>query len=115
MVIQALNQDLEEPLLYLQNHLPQALAEIMKMDFPEETYPNWRFQPNAPILEALLGQFIRLRRIRVNESLDQIVFLQTHGEALDEETSLQIRQTALEYVKARSNLDKALRQPFSQK
>ena len=113
LVTQALNQDLEEPLLYIHNQLPQALADLLGKDFPEEDYPNWRFQPNAPILEALLGQFVRLRRIRIDESLDQIVFLQTHGEALDEETILQISQTTMGYVKARSKLDKILRQPFS--
>jgi len=113
LVTQALNQDAEEPLLFIHNHFPQAMEDSLRSDLPEENYPNWRFQPNAPILEALLGEFIRLRRIRINESLDQIVFLQTHGEALDEETSIQIRQTAMEYVKARSKLDKALRQPFS--
>jgi DNA primase len=113
LVKQSLDQDELEPLAYLQENMPEALADLYHDSPQEENYPDWRIEPNAPILESLLEMFVRLRRIRIDEALDQIVFLQTQATEHDEETPSDYSKLIMEYVQVRSKLDKVLKQPFS--
>ena len=108
LIKESLDQDIENPLAYVHGHLPEALREAF-LDTDEETiYPNWRFQPNASIFESLLNMFIRLRRVRIDEGLDQLVFLGTQ-EHDPEEGVVDISKIALDYVQARAKLDQALK------
>jgi len=104
---ESLDQDVENPLDYVRGRLPEPLREALLDADGEMTYPNWRFQPNAPIFESLLNLFIRLRRVRIDEGLDQLVFLGTQ-ERDEEEGTLDINKIAMEYVHARAKLDLAL-------
>jgi DNA primase len=106
----ALEQDAENPIDYIQQRLSEPLRDLILEGNQEEDFPNWRFQPNAPVLESLLNMFIRLRRIRIDEGLDQLVFLQSQERDEEEEGAVDISKIALEYVKARARLDQALRQ-----
>jgi len=106
----ALEQDAENPIDYIQQRLSEPLRDLILEGNQEEDFPNWRFQPNAPILESLLNMFIRLRRIRIDEGLDQLVFLQSQERDEEEEGAVDISKIALEYVKARARLDQALQQ-----
>jgi hypothetical protein len=74
----------------------------------EEAYPDWRIQPNAPILDSLLKMFIRLRRIRIDEGLDQLVFLQTQDKEGGIEDAPDLQKIAVDYVQMRAKLDQAL-------
>jgi hypothetical protein len=51
--------------------------------------------------------FIRLRRVRIDEGLDQLVFLQMQ-ERDEEDEPLDINKIAMDYVRARAKLDQAL-------
>ncbi len=106
----ALEQDAENPIDYIQQRLSEPIRDLILEGNQEEDFPNWRFQPNAPILESLLNMFIRLRRIRIDEGLDQLVFLQSQERDEEEEGAVDISKIALEYVKARARLDQALQQ-----
>jgi len=106
----ALEQDAENPIDYIQQRLSEPIRDLILEANQEEDFPNWRFQPNAPILESLLNMFIRLRRIRIDEGLDQLVFLQSQERDEEEEGAVDISKIALEYVKARARLDQALQQ-----
>ncbi|MDF1521079.1 MAG: DNA primase [Brevefilum sp.] len=108
LVKQALEQDAENPIDYIQQRLSEPLQDLILEGNQEEDFPNWRFQPNAPVLESLLNMFIRLRRIRIDEGLDQLVFLQSQERDEEEEGAVDISKIALEYVKARARLDQAL-------
>jgi DNA primase len=114
LVRTSLDQEEEDPLAYVRERAPEHLQEGFLLDLDEDAYPDWRFQPNAPILESLLNMFIRLRRIRIDEGLDQLVFLQS--QALEEggEAPLDFKKAALDYAQARSKLDRALQQSSSQ-
>jgi hypothetical protein len=114
LIKQGLEQDQAEPLTYIREHMPDALADTLAENPMEEPYPDWRLQPSAPILESLLKQFIRLRRIRVDEGLDQIIFLQTQETPQEGEALVNFMKLVKEFAQARSNLDEALKQPFSQ-
>jgi hypothetical protein len=109
----SLDQDLEQPLDYLHQRLPEALAETLIEKGIEDPYPDWRIQPKAPELEFLINMFIRLRRIRVDESLDQLVFLQTQDNQEASELFIDFNKFAQEYANMRSKLDQALRASFN--
>lgn len=109
----ALDQDEEEPEAYVRERIPAALVETTLEDLGTVEYPDWRFQPNAPQLEDLLQVFMRLRRLRVDEGLDQIVYLQSQESALSEEVEMDFRQLALTYAQIRVKLDRALQQSLS--
>lgn len=110
LVKQSLDQEGEDPLEYLQAHIPEELRDEA-LDTPDATtYPNWRFQPNAPILESLVLMFIRLRRIRIDEALDQLVYLQSQKVAGSGEINSDFNKLALDYVQVRAKLDRALQQ-----
>ena len=110
LVNQALDQDVESPMDFIQKRLPEPLRDFVLEGDQEESYPNWRFQPNAPILESLLNMFIRLRRVRIDEGLDQLVFLQSQERDEEEEGVLDINKIFSELVRARARLDQALQQ-----
>ncbi|MDY6847101.1 MAG: hypothetical protein SVP52_08200, partial [Chloroflexota bacterium] len=110
LVKQALDQDVENPVDYIQKRLPEPLRDFVLEGDQEESYPNWRFQPNAPILESLLNMFIRLRRIRIDEGFDQLGFLQSQEWDEEEQAALDINKIYSELIGARARLDQALRQ-----
>lgn len=107
LIKESLDQDVENPLDYVRGCLPEPLRDAFLDADDKNTYPNWRFQPNAPIFESLLIMFIRLRRIRIDEGLDQLVFLQMQ-ERDEEDEPLDINKIAMDYVRARAKLDQAL-------
>jgi DNA primase len=111
---QSLEQDQEAPLDFIQRTIPKEMLEPYLETTADDLYPDWRFQPNSPLLESLILSFIRLRRIRIDESLDQLVFLQSQGEGESGEAVLDYGKLALEYVQVRAKLDQALQQTFSQ-
>ena len=108
---QALEQENEDPLEFLRNRLPDEILETILED--EENYPDWRLQPNAPALESLLKTFIRLRRVRIDENLDQLVYLQSQEDEISPEINADAGKLALEYIQIRAKLDQALQQVFS--
>ncbi len=111
---ESLDQDKEEPLAYVQSRIPEEIQETFLDSVEEIEYPDWRFQPNAPILEALLHTFVRLRRMRIVEGLDQIVFLQSQDVEESEGPPPDLNKIAMDYVQVRSKLDRALQQSNSQ-
>ena len=111
---QALDQDAENPVAFVRQRIPEEMAEDLLNLSETETYPDWRFQPNAPILESLLKMFIRLRRIRIDEGLDQLVFLQTQEKPEGLEESPDLGKLAVTYVQMRAKLDQALQRNMLQ-
>jgi len=114
VIKQALEQDQEAPEDFIRNNTPKEMLEPYLEITADDIYPDWRFQPNSPILESLIFSFIRLRRIRIDEGLDQLVFLQSQDEDEGGEALLDYGKLALEYIKVRTKLDQALQQTFSQ-
>jgi len=110
LIKQSLEQDEEDAPNFLRNHFPDEMWTAFLETSIEEQYPDWRLQPNAPKLESLLKMFIRLRRIRIDEGLDQLVFLQTQENINLDENTPDLKEIALEYVQVRAKLDRALQQ-----
>jgi DNA primase len=112
LIKQGLEQDEEEVLEFIRKRMPEELIDTFLGQPVEEDYPDWRLQPNSPILESLLKQFIRLRRIRIDEGLEQVIFLQTQEAGQEKETVIDYNKVAMEYAKVRAKLDHALQQSF---
>ncbi|MFU8827448.1 MAG: hypothetical protein ACNA70_08145, partial [Brevefilum sp.] len=113
LVKDSLDQEAEEPLSFIHNRAPETLLEALIEAASEEDYPDWRFQPGDPKLEDLLHMFIRLRRARIDEGLDQLVYLQSQDHDEAGELIVDIKEAALAYVRARAKLDHALQQSFA--
>ncbi|MBG0771251.1 MAG: DNA primase, partial [Anaerolineaceae bacterium] len=115
IVIEALGQDDEDPAEFVRTRIPDEMQETFLIEADQNPYPDWRLQANAPILESLLNDFVRLRRIRVDEGLEQITFLQSQMGNEEEETPPQdFGKLALEFIQARAKLDRALQLNRSQ-
>ena len=111
---QALDQDAENPVAFVRQRIPDEMAEELLNLSEADATPDWRFQPNAPILESLLRTFIRLRRIRVDEGLDQLVFLQSQESPEAAGETPDLGKIAVEYVQMRARLDQALQRNMLQ-
>jgi len=111
---QSLDQDDVSPQNFIRTVLVDDLLESLVEPESDEAYPDWRLEPNAPILESLLKMFFRLRRLRVDEGLDQLVFLQNHEKETGAESVTNFNKIALEYSRVRAKLDRALQQYSSQ-
>ena len=112
LVKQALEQEVVSPDEYVRNQLPEALGNTFSASGEDAGYPDWRLQPKASKLEALMKRFFHLRRVRIDEGLDQLLFLQTQENDSEETPTEEMKQLALDYVQARANLDKALQESF---
>jgi DNA primase len=108
LIKQALDQDAEIPVDFIRQRIPNEMTKDLLNLTEEEAYPDWRIQPNAPILDSLLKMFIRLRRIRIDEGLDQLVFLQTQDKEGGIEDAPDLQKIAVDYVQMRAKLDQAL-------
>ena len=109
IVSEALDQDGEDPAEFVRTRIPDEMQETFLIEADQNPYPDWRLQPNAPILEIMLKDFIRLRRIRVIESLEQITFLQSQMNEEGAENPVQdFGKLAMAFIQARTKLDRAL-------
>ena len=115
IVSEALDQDSEDPAEFVRARIPDEMQEVFLIEADQNPYPDWRLQPNAAILESTLDDFIWLRRIRVDESLEQITFLQSQMGAEDEGNPPQkVNPLVMEFIQARIKLDRVLQQNSSQ-
>ncbi len=113
LVLEALDQEQDTPSEYLQEHMPEEMMDALLGEPSQEDYPDWHFQPSDPILDSLLRTFIRLRRIRIDEGLEQLVFLQRQDPDEDRIDQPDVNKIAMEYAQVRAKLDLALRQSFA--
>ncbi|MBG0786285.1 MAG: DNA primase [Anaerolineaceae bacterium] len=114
IVSDALDQDEEDPAEFVRIRIPDEMQDSFLIEADQNPYPDWRLQPNASILESTLNDFIRLRRIRVDESLDQITYLQQQAAEDEENPPQDFGKFALEFIQARAKLDRALQLNRSQ-
>ncbi len=113
LVRESIDQETEDPLNFIHTRAPAEMIEAFLENAPEEKYPDWRIESADPKLEALLRMFIRLRRVRIDEGLDQLVFLQTQEDDEPGEIMLDFKKTALDFAQARAKLDQAFHQSFT--
>lgn len=104
----ALLQDLQESFEHLQEHLPEELMELY-----DQLNKNPVEGTEEQIIEDLTRSLMGLRRLRINNQIEQIQFVQQDlaeqgSDATDEEFQLDLQ----EKIRTRARLDTALAKPF---
>jgi DNA primase len=107
-ILTALSQDDHEPMIYIEQNLPDALIERFKQLSAEDRLT----EKNAEkLLEDLLRTIVTLRLIRINSALNQLKFLQEDEETPENEKT-GIQTEFVHYLSVRGKLDAALAKPL---
>jgi DNA primase len=109
LVQQALEQDEQEPHEYVLANVPDSLADLLQAllkAIPEVGAPE-------RLLEELVRAVMRLRRSRLNESLNQLRYLQEELQQQGDPRAMPYQELVMQHTRARDLLDRALRQPQS--
>lgn len=108
LVLRSLEQDQLEPDQFIHEQMPESLQELARRLL--EPLPQGEPSSNA-LIEDLVRSVIRLRLVRINESLNQLRYMQ---EELQQQGELRLeayQEMVVQYATLRDRLDRALRQP----
>jgi DNA primase len=106
LVQQSLEQDDLEPQQYVQTNLPETLQDLLQgvlVSTPESGSAERR-------LEELVRAVMRLRRNRLNESLNQLRYLQEELQQQGDPYATPYQELVMQHTHAREALDRALHQ-----
>lgn len=101
----SLEQDAIEPHEFVRQNISPEMETLIPEVTEDDQYPDWRLQPNDPMLEELFRMFVRLRRLRVDEALEQLVFIQSEVDEDSAETRAEMSRNSLDYIRIRAKLD----------
>ncbi|MGD0707734.1 MAG: DNA primase [Anaerolineaceae bacterium] len=108
LILSSLEQEKMDPLEFIQSELPEDLAELageLNQPLPEgEPGPERR-------VEDLIRTLLRLRLLRVNESINQLRYLQEDAQQQGEMRLNPYQEIILQYTQTRARLDQALARP----
>jgi DNA primase len=109
LILQSLDQDELELSHYIQENMPEPVQDLAR----ELLMPLAQGEPNTEKLtEDLVRTIIRLRLLRVTDTLNQLRYLQ---EELQQQGDLSLgpyQESFIQYQQVRSRLDHALAQPL---
>jgi hypothetical protein len=106
LVQQSLEQDDLEPQQYVQANLPDTLQDLLQgvmRSAPEAASADRR-------LEELVRAVMRMRRNRIDESINQLRYLQEELQQQGDPYATPYQELVLQHARAREALDRALRQ-----
>jgi len=110
LILASLDQDELDAMHFIQEQTPEALRPLLE----DLLKPLAKGEPNIErLLEDLCRSIMRLRQLRINESLNQLRHLQ---QELQEQGELKLsgyQDLVMQYTQLRDRLDRALRQPGS--
>ena len=99
---ESLLQDEVDPAAYVLAHLPETMTEDV---FSEEDAA----LPDARVLEEVLRRVLELRRMRLNENLTQLRFLQEDSQKEGDLSAASYQQLVLQHLRLLKDLDEASR------
>jgi DNA primase len=109
LILQSLDQDDMEPTYYIRQNLPEVLQDVTDALLA----PLEKGEPNAEkLMEDLIRTVIRLRQIRITDTLNQLRFLQ---EEIQQQGDLSLgpyQESFAQYIQVRDRLDKASVRPL---
>jgi DNA primase len=107
LIQEALEQDQMEDKDFIRQNLPEALIEL----FTRLTAAAEISDPaQEKMIEDLIRSIFQLRRVRINEGLEQLRMLQQELQAQGERTTITYLELTVQYNQTRDRLDKALGQ-----
>jgi DNA primase len=109
IILQSLDQDDMEPGYFIQQNLPEVLQELAeRLQSPLE-----KGEPTTDkLMEDLLRTVVRLRQLRITDTLNQLRFLQ---EEIQQQGDLSLgpyQESFAQYIQVRDRLDKACVRPL---
>ena len=108
-ILEALEQDQMEPLQYLQQRAPEAVQDLQaELQVP---LPRGKPKENEE-LEDLIRTVMNLRRLRINESLSQLRFMQEELQEQGESDLAPYNDLIPQYTQVRRKLENALAKHF---
>ena len=110
LIQRSLEQDEQEPGFYLSEQSPDSLQPLLQ----ELLHPPVPEEPVfGRLVEDLVHSTMRLRLMRINESLNQLRFLQEDLQEQGDLRAIPYQSLVLQHTQIRDRLDRALRQPIS--
>jgi hypothetical protein len=108
LIQQALEQDEMEPQTYLTSQVPESLQSLVQdlLAEPSQEEPLY-----DRLIEDLVRCMMRLRLNHINESLNQLRFLQEDLQLQGDLRAVPYQNMVLQHTQIRDRLDRALRQP----
>jgi hypothetical protein len=105
LVDESLKQDRSEPQLYVQNSLSLPLMELADQLLMKTE----KLDPNEEkVLEDLVRTLLVLRQRRLFQEIEHIRYLMEEYQGAENDRVQDYQDTMVQYIKARSRLDKAL-------
>jgi len=115
LLIESLSQDVNEPILYLQeNHAPaldELITELRPFNQEEKQDQNKQLDPNKKI-EEVMRTILTLRHIHILMEIEQLQSMVAEAlQGKEPEADLYQKQI-MEHIKTRGSLDRALANPL---
>jgi hypothetical protein len=108
LILSSLEQEKMDTLEFIQSELPEDLAELAG----ELNQPLSEGEPGPERrVEDLIRTLLRLRLLRVNESINQLRYLQEDAQQQGEMRLNPYQEIILQYTQTRARLDQALARP----
>jgi DNA primase len=107
LLIQGLAQDEVETLHFIEKSLDESLREAFEK-LARQQKPNEEKNHNK-VLEALIRSVMTIRQLRVNETLNQLRYMQQDEENSEEQANIQ--KMIIQFTQLRGKLDRALGKP----
>jgi DNA primase len=105
LIQQSVEQADDDPILYIQKHMDEALADraqaLISAPLPEVSNPERLF-------EELVQKILLLRRNNVNQNLNQLRFLQEEVQQQGDLRAQVYADLVVQYIQTRDRLDRAL-------
>jgi len=101
----ALDQDKYTPRDYIQRYMPETIADELEPDESDESVKD--IQPEK-LLSELVRTILRMRRNRLDEQLDEILYVQNSITEVSEEISLSYQDLVTQQIIIRKRIDDAL-------
>jgi DNA primase len=109
LILQSLDQDEMEPSHYIQEKMPEAFQELANALMQ----PLAQGEPNSDkLVEDLIRTIIRLRLIRVADTINQLNYMQIESQQQGDLTIGPYQELYSQCYQIRSNLDRALVRPL---
>ncbi len=104
VIMESLEQDHLDPQAFIRENTPESLQEL----FAEMLQPMALGEPGTnKLLNEAIGVIVRLRHMRITESINQLRFLQEEAQDQGDTLLESYQQTMLEYTRTLVKLNKA--------
>ena len=105
LILESLDQDEMEPAAYIQDHLPESIQDVAR----ELLLPMPEGEPiSEKLVEDLVHTVVRLRRMRVSDNLDQVMYMQVELQQTGDLGPRLYAESFLQLSSIRDRLDQAL-------